>query len=197
MLALPPPAVVEMSASIVPADFPHANEYSVRESPRLLDRAYVTHPGASEELKGSPSSVRLAICRWKVQRLTKTRLKCRKPYKTGYPSQGIGYYHRSLRKHCNCPDIVSGHSIPRTGQVVQSRNSCMTPDMSRETLYGQERRAKQEDLENSALLTCISTNVAARRDVSPREYFLAVDFRPWSYLRRREIDSIHHSPCRV
>lgn len=47
-----------------------------------------------------------------------------------------------------------------------------------------------------ALLTCVSTNVAARRNVSPCKYALAVDFRPWSYLRRREIDRIHESPCR-
>lgn len=63
LLAFPPPAVVEISASIVPAEFPHPRERSVRESPRLLDRAYVTHAGASEELKRSLSSVQLAICR--------------------------------------------------------------------------------------------------------------------------------------
>lgn len=55
LLAFPPPAVVEISASIVPAEFPHPREISVRESPRLLDRAYVTHAGASEELKRSLS----------------------------------------------------------------------------------------------------------------------------------------------
>lgn len=63
LLAFPPPAVVEISASIVPAEFPHPREISVRKSPRLLDRAYVTHAGASEELKRSLSSVRLPICR--------------------------------------------------------------------------------------------------------------------------------------
>lgn len=57
LLSFPPPAVVEMSASIVPAVFPHPKEISVRKSPRLLDRAYVTHAGAFEELEMSPSSV--------------------------------------------------------------------------------------------------------------------------------------------
>lgn len=57
LLAFPPPAVVVISASIVPADLPHPSEISVRESPRLLDRAYVTHAGASEELERSLLSV--------------------------------------------------------------------------------------------------------------------------------------------
>lgn len=63
LAAFPPPAVVEISTSIVPAEVPHPRERSVCKSPRLLDRAYVTHDGAFEELKRSLSSVRLFVTR--------------------------------------------------------------------------------------------------------------------------------------
>lgn len=51
LAAFPPPAVVEISASIVPGEVPHPRERSVCKSPRLLDRAYVTHAGRFAELK--------------------------------------------------------------------------------------------------------------------------------------------------
>ncbi len=57
-----PGAVVEISANIVPLVCPQPREIWVLMSPTLLDRAYVTHAGASDELDNSPPSVPSIMC---------------------------------------------------------------------------------------------------------------------------------------
>lgn len=102
----------------------------------------------------------------------------------------MDYDHRSLRKLNSYPDIESGHNMTSLRHIVQLMNKCMTPDMLRGKLSGSVIIESQVHMYIHVqyqdtggifgLLTCISTNIAARRNVSPCKYALAVDFRPWS-----------------